>query len=100
MAFVTISGFPCSGKSGRAEQLRAHLEARFKDPSYEGPQLKVVVVSDETLNIPRSAYNGEQAFSDVLPKRELTGPQMDELKNLQEALFSPRYRDKWDKIPF
>ena len=36
---------------------------------------------------------------DVLRNRELTGPQMGEPKNLQEALFSPRYRDKWDKIP-
>ncbi|KAM5540260.1 hypothetical protein V8D89_006079 [Ganoderma adspersum] len=61
MAFITISGFPCSGKSGRVEQLRARLEARFKDPLYEGPQLKVVVVGDDTLNISRNVYNDGRA---------------------------------------
>ncbi|OSD06747.1 chromatin associated protein KTI12 [Trametes coccinea BRFM310] len=61
MAFVTITGFPCSGKTRRAEQLRAHLESRLQDPSYEGPKLKVVVVSDDTLNLPRSVYNDGRA---------------------------------------
>ena len=62
MAFITISGYPCSGKSRRAEQLRAHLAARLQDPSYDGPQLKVVVVSDDSLNIARDVYNGEHVF--------------------------------------
>ncbi|KAI0745976.1 chromatin associated protein KTI12 [Earliella scabrosa] len=61
MALITISGYPCSGKSQRAEQLRAHLEAKLQDPSYEGPQLKVVVISDDTLNISRSVYNDGRA---------------------------------------
>lgn len=69
MAFITISGFPCSGKSRRVEQLRAHLQARFKDPVYEGPELKVVVVSDETLNIPRSVYGGKQVLGRVAQQR-------------------------------
>ena len=66
MAMITISGYPCSGKSRRVEQLRSHLEARLQDPSYDGPQLKVVVVSDDSLNIPRSVYAGNAIFFDYL----------------------------------
>ncbi|KAI0645570.1 chromatin associated protein KTI12 [Trametes meyenii] len=60
MAFITLSGYPSSGKSRRAEQLRLHLESRLREPSYAGPNLKVVVVSDDSLSIPRSAYNNGQ----------------------------------------
>ncbi|TBU61681.1 chromatin associated protein KTI12 [Dichomitus squalens] len=61
MAFITITGFPCSGKSRRVGQLRAHLEIRLRSPVYEGPRLKVAVVSDDTLNIPRSVYGDGRA---------------------------------------
>ncbi|WVQ80401.1 hypothetical protein IAT38_002506 [Cryptococcus sp. DSM 104549] len=57
MALVTISGFPCSGKSTRARQLKADFETRLADPSYEGPSLKVVVVDDEGSHVPRSTYD-------------------------------------------
>lgn len=58
MALITISGYPCSGKSQRATQIKQHLESRLADPSYKGPTLSVVVLSDDNLNIDRSAYNG------------------------------------------
>ncbi|KAI0675171.1 chromatin associated protein KTI12 [Trametes maxima] len=61
MAFITLSGYPSSGKSRRAEQLRIRLESRLQDPSYEGPNFKVVVVSDDSLNIPRSVYSDGRA---------------------------------------
>ncbi|KAI0730316.1 chromatin associated protein KTI12 [Fomitopsis betulina] len=56
MALITISGFPCSGKSRRALQIQAHFESRIQDPSYSGPKLKVFIVSDDELNIDRTAY--------------------------------------------
>ena len=59
MAFITISGYPASGKTRRAEQLKQHFERRLQDPAYDGPPLKVVIVSDDSLNLPRSVYNGE-----------------------------------------
>lgn len=59
MALITISGYPCSGKSRRAAQIKAHLEATLQQPNYIGPSLKVVLLSDDVLNIGRSAYNGE-----------------------------------------
>ena len=62
MAFITITGYPSSGKTRRAEQLRAHLEARLQDPAYEGPKLKVVVVSDDNLNISRTVYSGKMSL--------------------------------------
>ncbi|EIN11621.1 chromatin associated protein KTI12 [Punctularia strigosozonata HHB-11173 SS5] len=61
MALITVSGYPSSGKTRRAEQLRAHLEQRLADPSYIGPKLKVVVVSDDTLSLPRSVYNDSRS---------------------------------------
>jgi protein KTI12 len=58
MALITITGFPCSGKSKRAEQLKSQLESRIADPNYDGPNLKVVVLSDDSLNLSRTVYNG------------------------------------------
>lgn len=59
MALITISGYPCAGKSHRATQIKDHLEERLRDPSYTGPSLTVTLLSDDILNIPRSAYDGE-----------------------------------------
>ncbi|KAG6897412.1 hypothetical protein C0992_001919 [Termitomyces sp. T32_za158] len=57
MALVTISGFPCSGKTRRAEQIRATLDDLLLDKDYQGPISKVVVLSDDVLNLNRSSYN-------------------------------------------
>lgn len=58
MALITISGFPSSGKSRRALQIKAHLESRIQDPNYLGPKLKVSILSDDELKIDRSVYGG------------------------------------------
>ncbi len=58
MALITISGYPCSGKSTRANQLKDAFEQQLADPSYNGPVKKVVLVSDELLNLSRQAYDG------------------------------------------
>jgi len=57
MALVTFSGYPSSGKTRRATQLKEYLEGRLADPSYNGQGLKVVILSDDSLNIDRSSYN-------------------------------------------
>jgi protein KTI12 len=59
MALITISGYPSSGKTRRASQIKAHLETRLADQNYDGPKLKVSVISDDTLDIGRDAYGGE-----------------------------------------
>ncbi|KAF7793958.1 hypothetical protein EIP86_005082 [Pleurotus ostreatoroseus] len=61
MALITITGYPCSGKTRRANELKAALEARIQDPSYAGPQLKVIVLSDDELNVSRDAYKDSRA---------------------------------------
>ncbi|KAI6141576.1 chromatin associated protein KTI12 [Pisolithus thermaeus] len=61
MALITISGYPSSGKSQRAAQLKRHLGSRLADPSYTGPSLSVVLLSDDTLNIHRSFYNDSRS---------------------------------------
>ncbi len=58
MALITISGYPSSGKTYRADQLKSYFDTRLSDPSYDGPRFKVVVLSDHNLNIDRSVYGG------------------------------------------
>ncbi|KAF8894146.1 chromatin associated protein KTI12 [Infundibulicybe gibba] len=47
MALITLSGFPCSGKTFRANQLSAWLHQKLQDPAYD----------DQLLNIPPSVYD-------------------------------------------
>ncbi|RDB16812.1 Protein kti12 [Hypsizygus marmoreus] len=61
MALITISGFPCSGKTRRAEQIRSSLETYIHDESYQGPITKVVLLSDDTLNLKRSSYDDSRS---------------------------------------
>ncbi|KIM83308.1 hypothetical protein PILCRDRAFT_819556 [Piloderma croceum F 1598] len=61
MALITISGYPSSGKSRRASQIKAHLETRLADQSYDGPKLKVSVISDDTLDVGRDAYGDSKS---------------------------------------
>lgn len=51
MPLVLLSGYPSAGKSQRAQQLKAAFEARLG-----GQVTEVHVVSDESLNIPKSSY--------------------------------------------
>ena len=59
MALVTFTGFPASGKSKRAQELKNALETRLQSPDHSGPKLEVLLISDEGLNISRSAYDGQ-----------------------------------------
>ncbi|KAK7692458.1 hypothetical protein QCA50_004083 [Cerrena zonata] len=61
MALVTITGYPSSGKSRRALQLKTHLESRLQDPNYAGPKLKVQIISDDELNLDRNVYSDSRS---------------------------------------
>lgn len=65
MALVTLTGYPCSGKSKRAQQLKEYFENKLAGSEYHGPTLNVVMLSDDDLNLSRSVYDGIQidAFS-------------------------------------
>ena len=58
MALIILSGYPCSGKSTRAEELCLALEARLAEPQYDGPALRVKVISDDSCNVQRDSYDG------------------------------------------
>lgn len=49
MALITFSGYPSSGKSMRALQLQELLQNK--------QSLPVLILSDESLNIPRNVYD-------------------------------------------
>ncbi|KAJ7096407.1 chromatin associated protein KTI12 [Mycena epipterygia] len=55
MALITFSGYPASGKSTRAAQLTAQLAPLLP------PHLTITLVSDESLNIPPSAYDDSRS---------------------------------------
>jgi protein KTI12 len=59
MALITISGYPCSGKSTRAQQIKQDFESRLNDESYVGPKLSVEIVDDPGSKVGREAYDGE-----------------------------------------
>lgn len=60
MALVVISGYPCSGKTTRAHQIKEMLESRLAQASSDELSLKnVIIINDELLGVSRSAYDGE-----------------------------------------
>ena len=61
-----ISGFPCSGKTYRAEQLKSYFQGRIDsatDPQHK--RLKVIHHSDDTLGILRSVYETAREEKDA-----------------------------------
>lgn len=58
MALITFSGYPSSGKTRRAIQLKEHLDRRLADPSCNDLRQKVAILSDDLLNVDRSSYKG------------------------------------------
>jgi len=55
MALITISGFPCSGKSQRAHELSQYMACRIQG---QGAFHSVQVISDDVLGLQRSVYDG------------------------------------------
>jgi tRNA uridine 5-carbamoylmethylation protein Kti12 len=58
MALVTISGYPCSGKTTRALKIKEGFEQRIGDSVYQGPVNRVILISDDMLGLSRDAYDG------------------------------------------
>jgi len=61
MALITFTGYPSSGKTRRAIQLKDHLVHRLADPAYKGPSLKVFILSDDLVNVDRSSYDDSRS---------------------------------------
>ncbi|TAQ84638.1 hypothetical protein B7494_g7040 [Chlorociboria aeruginascens] len=61
MPLITITGYPTSGKTHRASQLHAHFTSQISSLPASSPfsSLRVHLISDHTLAIPRSVYNLE-----------------------------------------
>lgn len=58
MALITLSGFPAAGKSTRAVQICDFLSNKILSTDYNGPIKKILVISDHSLAISRSVYDG------------------------------------------
>ena len=67
MALITFTGYPSSGKTRRAIQLKDYLDRRLADPSYNAPRQKVVILSDDLVNVDRSSYDGAVPISPFTP---------------------------------
>jgi hypothetical protein len=90
MALITFSGYPCSGKSTRVSSLQAGLEQRLHESVYDGPVRKIIVLSDDSLDIPRSAYDGvfKRSLSAVLMFNDLYDRQTAGPRSLHAARSS------------
>lgn len=59
MALITVTGYPCSGKSTRTEQFRSFLQSKLSSEDYAGSLKSIEVISDDKLGISRSSYDGQ-----------------------------------------
>ncbi|CAG8979199.1 hypothetical protein HYALB_00011679 [Hymenoscyphus albidus] len=61
MPLIILSGYPTSGKTYRAKQLQEYLTSRISSLPATSPNssLRVHLISDHTLSIPRRVYNLE-----------------------------------------
>jgi tRNA uridine 5-carbamoylmethylation protein Kti12 len=84
MALVTITGYPCSGKSRRALEIKQYFESRQS-------QLEIIIVSDNTLNIDPTVYDGLFEFLSTLEIGALTTRQTVDQRNQHEQLCSQPY---------
>lgn len=73
MALVTFCGFPCSGKTTRAEQLATFLQHKLAAPTTHPSlaRLKVIIINDESLNLSKSAYDGKHALAQLSERGQL-----------------------------
>lgn len=63
---ITISGYPCSGKSHRATQLQKAFESRISsstDPSHA--KLKVHIINDQNLGLKTDVYHSARPEKDA-----------------------------------
>ncbi|KAJ1952661.1 kti12, chromatin associated [Linderina pennispora] len=56
MPLIILTGYPSSGKSTRAAELKQLFEQRISQPENSNRILTVQVVSDDQLGVPHSAY--------------------------------------------
>lgn len=57
-----ISGYPASGKSTRAKQIRDFFDSKIAELSATDPRvgrLKVHIISDQSLGVSKEVYRGE-----------------------------------------
>jgi protein KTI12 len=64
---VLISGYPSSGKTARANQLRDFFEAKITSETADARvgKLKVHLINDQTLGVSRTVYHTAKAEKDA-----------------------------------
>ena len=64
---ILISGFPSSGKTLRATQIKSSFEAKIANSTHDPrvTRLKVQIVNDETLSLSRDVYSAARSEKDA-----------------------------------
>lgn len=57
MPLIIITGFPSSGKTQRANEIKEFLTKRLEQ---ENKSFRIHVINDESLHIAKDAYNGKK----------------------------------------
>jgi protein KTI12 len=56
MPLITITGYPTSGKSQRANEIKEYLAKKLAE---ENKSYRIHVINDESLHVPKDAYKGK-----------------------------------------
>jgi protein KTI12 len=63
--FILLSGFPCSGLTYRATQLQTALSVKIAESSKKSLIKQVIIISNHSLNLSRTAYATSRAEKDA-----------------------------------
>lgn len=57
MPLIILSGYPSSGKTQRVNEIKDYLIKRLEE---EKRSLRIHVINDESLHVPKDAYKGRR----------------------------------------
>jgi hypothetical protein len=65
MPLIILSGYPSSGKTQRVNEIKEYFVRRLEE---ENKSLRIHVINDESLHVPKDAYKGIMSFQKLLDK--------------------------------
>ncbi|OLY82123.1 Protein KTI12-like protein [Smittium mucronatum] len=96
MPLVILTGYPSSGKSTRAQELKSLFLTKFSSDSFEKSPMNVEIISDESQGIPKTAYDGTSCTA--LP--DPWGQPIACFEELVSRYEEPNSASRWDSPLF
>lgn len=67
MPLIIITGYPSSGKTQRANEIKEYLSERLQQ---EGKSFRIHIINDESLHVPKEAYKGKEKKNNLHFKKK------------------------------